>query len=289
MDLLDERCARDKIHLPLEGYLPSGRQTDRGLTEDFSRANTYPGLPVTGLEVDGHAAIGVLGRADLLNGIPVLAESLGFVRLHPGEVRLIVRVHARHQLDVRPVGIRQIALPCFGGFRDPPCEHLLSGRDVVIRHVDYARVPAVIVAPEEVVPGLRDEVGGGHRDVLTPGDVHPVGVIHSVVNVSGDGKAGHGPLGVIRHAGHVRGEHDLVLVVDVYAHIHPPQERLREGRPIVELDFELDERLLGIETDADHPLRAIYRLVVAEPNGSAPVRALLDRMTDRHKRRGAMV
>ena len=231
----------------------------------------------------------MVGRSDLLDGIDELAEGPGFVRGDPGEVGLVVGVHAGHQFHVRTVRVGQVTFPGPGEFLGAPGEEFLAGGDVVVGHVDQACPAAVIVPAEEVEAGIPGKEGGSHRVVLAPGYVHPLAVIDTVVGAPGDRVAGHGPLGVVGHVGDIRREEELVLVADQDGHVHPPEEGLEEGGAVVELDLEFDPGAAGAQTDADHALGALQGIVVTEPDRATAVVVFLDQVVDRHRGGGPVV
>src|SRR3984885_11594470 len=76
---------------------------------------------------------------------------------------------------------------------------------------------------------------------------------------------------MVGNESHIRREKSLVLVVDANANIGPPKECLRERRPIVEPDLRFHQRFARMQTDPNHPLHAMHRLVFAEPNGLAAI------------------
>ncbi|MGA2043654.1 MAG: hypothetical protein ABSG83_09805, partial [Roseiarcus sp.] len=105
--------------------------------------------------MDGRRQIGVLRRADFLDGIPILAPALGFARLEKAEVRLVVGINAGHDFDVRGeftagVGNRQIPVPGVAKFMVSPGPLFLPRRNVVVCVMHDASLRQMVVAPEEV-------------------------------------------------------------------------------------------------------------------------------------------
>jgi hypothetical protein len=81
--------------------------------------------------------------------------------------------------------------------------------------VDEAGKGFVAIAAEETVPGVRDYVGGGDRNVGP--EIDPVRVrlvvlpgqrriVHTVIGPVGAGKSGDGPPGMIGHVTDIGGK-----------------------------------------------------------------------------------
>ena len=81
----------------------------------------------------------------------VLGECLLFIRLQPSEVGLVVSIYTCHQFNIRTVCICQIAVPSLTKVSISPCPLLLSGRDVVVSHVQNAGTCVILVSSDEVV------------------------------------------------------------------------------------------------------------------------------------------
>ena len=104
--------------------------------------------------------------------VPVFCNRLGLARLDPAVVRLVVRVGPGHQLQVRPVGVGEDLVPHPPGRPVAEREELLAGHHVVVREVDEARLPAVVIAAEEVLLAVPGEDRQRAGVVLPPGDIH---------------------------------------------------------------------------------------------------------------------
>src|SRR5437879_4664654 len=59
--------------------------------------------PVAVLDAESGVQIGEVGNTDVADGVPILAESLGFAGREEGEVRLIIGVGPGHELDIGAV------------------------------------------------------------------------------------------------------------------------------------------------------------------------------------------
>lgn len=119
-------------------------------------------------QANRRCSIGVAGRADLLDRIPELTPGFGFAGLEKREIGLVVGVHPRHQFDVRAVLVGQIAVPGIPELMIAPCPLFLAGGNMMIGHMDDARLPGMIVAAEEVLLRPHAHVGCGHRYVGIP-------------------------------------------------------------------------------------------------------------------------
>ena len=67
------------------------------------------------------------------------------------EVGLVVAVAAGHQLHVRPVLIREIAIPGVAELVVPPGPELLAWRHTVVGNVNHAGTGRMVITTEEVV------------------------------------------------------------------------------------------------------------------------------------------
>ena len=87
---------------------------------------------------------------------------------------------------------------------------------------------------------------------------------------------------MIGNKGDIGRKECLVLIVNPHRNIGPPQKGLRQGRPVVQPDPGLDNRLARRKTDAHHAFHSQHGIVFAEPHGAAAIGVLLDRRMDRH-------
>ena len=110
------------------------------------------------LQIHRSMRVCVFRRTDLLNWIPVLVESFCLIGLQPGEVRLIVGIGAGHQLDIRPVFVRQISIPCITEFGVSPRPEFLARSHPVIRSVNHSRLPRVVISAAKIVLRLRNHI-----------------------------------------------------------------------------------------------------------------------------------
>ena len=112
----------------------------------------------------------MLGRADFLDGIPILTPGLRLAGLQEAEVGLVVRIDTRHDFDIRAefifrVALGEIAIPRVAELVVAPGPLLLAGRDVVVGDVDDARLRRVVVAAKEILLAAHAHVGRGHWNV----------------------------------------------------------------------------------------------------------------------------
>ena len=84
-------------------------------------------LPAVGFQIQHRFGAGILDVTCRLVWHEVLREGLFLKRLEPAEVRLIVAEHTGHQLDVRPVGIGEVPVPCPAEVAAAPRPLLLAG------------------------------------------------------------------------------------------------------------------------------------------------------------------
>ena len=268
------------------------------------------------LQADGRRQVGLLGRTNLADRIPVLAPGLGLARLQEGEVGLVVGKDPGHQLDVGTVGIGEVAVPGIAEFVVAPGPLLLAGGDVVVGDMDQAGPFGMVVAAEEILLRAHAHVRGRHRDVGIPGEIvgrildqslpfslrqamwrHEVagnlrlgdtmpgagGVIDPIVVALAERIGAGRALGVVGDIIDIGREEALVLFVDPGGDIRPPQEGLRQGGPVVGADLQLDAGRIGMEADPVHPLHPHQRIMVAQPDSERAIRLFLDAPGDRHE------
>ena len=159
----------------------------------------------------------------------------------------------------------------------------------MVGDVQNARLHAVIVSAHEIVVRMIGHVGRGYGDVLVAGDVHARAVIVFVIGTRGDGEARHRALAVVHDGVHVRREDGLRVVVDRHGGVGPPQERLRQGRGVVELAPDLQVGAAGMERKAGHALGAVHAVHLADAHGLAAVGVFHDGVIHRHERGGTVV
>ena len=233
-------------------------------------------LPVFQLHVQQHVFGGVLHVAHFGVGHEVLLPRLLLVGLQPGEVRLVVGVHSRHELDVRAVLVRQVAVPGASEVAVAPGPLLFARRHVVVGHVEQPAPHVLLVSSHEVELRLDGHVRGGYGDVLVFRDVHAGGIVLLVVHARGDGEGGHVALAMVEHGVHVGREHRVVVVVHHHGGIGPPQEGLGERGAVVDFHVDFDVGLARVEREALHPLGAEHAFHLVAPQGLAAVGMFLD-------------
>ena len=115
-------------------------------------------------------------------------KDLSLARHEPGKVRLIIRVDATHQLDVRSVFVRQVAIPGVTKIAVAPGPLFLARRNVMIAHVQQPGAATVIVTAHEVVIAVTRHVRRRYRDVAVAADIGARRVIDFVVLADRDGE-----------------------------------------------------------------------------------------------------
>ncbi|MNC24615.1 hypothetical protein D3C75_726720 [compost metagenome] len=141
------------------------------------------------LQVDSGFGGGVLHHADLFIRHEILLERFLLVRLQPGEVRLIIRVHPGHQLNVRAIFICQIPVPGLAELPVAPGPLLLAGRDMMVRYMQQACLNAMVIAADKIVIRFVSHIGRRHRDILVAGNIDACGIIHLVIRSCSNRKA----------------------------------------------------------------------------------------------------
>ena len=188
----------------------------------------------------------------------ILGKCLFFLRFQPGEIRLVIREDAGHQLDVRTVLVRQIPVPGLAEITVSPGPLFFSGGNVVVRHVEKTCVQVFVKVPDEVVVRMCCHVRGGHFDVAVAGNVDALRIIVFIVFACGNGEGGYGPFAVIHDCMHVRREYGICMLIDRNCRIGPPQEGLRHIGAVVKLPLDLDIGFAGIQGKCAHALGAVH-------------------------------
>ena len=236
--------------------------------------NDHMGLAVRRGQMHRRFGGGVFHLSHRLIWHKILGKGLLLKGLQPGEIRLVVRKYARHQLHVRAVRIRQVAVPCLSEVSAAPGPLLLAGRNVMVRHMQDSCFFSIIISAHEIIFGLLRHIGGGNGNVFIAGNVHALAVILLIINAGGDGEAGYVPLAVIHHRMHIGRKDGLGVVVDRNRRIRPPQEGLRHAGAVVELADDLYVRLPGIQADLRDSLGAVHLIHVMQQHGYAAVLVL---------------
>ena len=81
---------------------------------------------------------------------------------------------------------------------------------------------------------------------------------------------------MVGHPTDIGREERLVALVRPHRRVGPPQERLHQGRAVIDPHLQLDQRLARMQAYAVHPLHPYQRVMVAEPDGFRAVGVLLD-------------
>ena len=105
-----------------------------------------------------------------------------------------------------------------------------------------------------------------------------------VINALCDRESGHIPFPVVHDKMDVRRKDRLCMVVYRDSRVRPPEECLGQRRPVVELAFDLNVRLVRIEGKRSDPLRPVHLIHVIDQKRLAAVLIFLDQMVHRHKR-----
>ena len=207
----------------------------------------------------------------------------------PCEVGLVFGVHAGHEFDVRAVVVGEVAVPGAAEVAVAPCPLLLAGRHMVGGHVEHAGAGVVFVSAFKVVFGVDSHVGGGHLDILVVGDVDAGRVVHLVVCAGGDWEGADCSFAMVEDGVDVGGEYALVVVVDGYCGVGPPQECLWQRSGIVEHAFDFEVGFAGTQGEAGHPFLVEHALALVDPHGDAAVGELLYGAVDGHEGRRTVV
>ena len=197
-------------------------------------------------------------------GHEILMEHFLFVGLQPAEIRLVIAVHAGHELNVRAILVRKVSVPGFSEITAPPGPLLLARRNVVIRHMEKACLLPVIVPAHKIVFGFLRHIGSGNRNILIPGNVNPLGIIVFIILTRRDRKTGDRALAVVINAVYIRRENGLCVVIDRNRRIRPPQKRLRERCPVVQLSADLNISAVRVKGKAGDLLGAVHLVYIVD-------------------------
>ena len=110
------------------------------------------------LQIHGSLYGGILYCSHCLIGHEVLLEGLLLEGLEPGEVRLVVGKYSGHELYIGAILISQVAVPGLSEVSAAPGPLLLSGRDMMVCHMEYAGLHAIVIAAHEVEAGLLSHI-----------------------------------------------------------------------------------------------------------------------------------
>ena len=232
---------------------------------------------------------GVLHHAQLAVGQEILHKRLLLIGLKPCEVGLVLGVNARHKLDVRAVGVGQVTVPCASEVAVAPCPLLLSGRDVVVCHVQHSGLCVVLVAALKVILAVNGHVARGHKDVLIVRDVHSCRIVHLVIRARCYRERAYGALSVVEHRVDVWREHALVMVVNCHGRVGPPQERLRHVGAVIHRALYLKIGMSRPQSESCHALLMEHALHLAHPHRHAAVAVVLYGRVNGHVGAGAVM
>ena len=135
-------------------------------------------MNLTGLvyiHVERRELVAPIDMLKIADAIPVGCELLGFVRVNPAVVRLIVGVGSCHKLDIGSVGVGEnLAVPGVSVVHVTPGPELAALVDVVVSRKHGSGVLAVVISSHEVVLLVIDEHGATHkgREILPVADIN---------------------------------------------------------------------------------------------------------------------
>ena len=123
----------------------------------------------------------VLNNACCLIWHEILFEGLLFIRLQPGEVRLIICIHACHQFHIRTILICQVAVPCLAKVPTSPSPLFLTRRNMMICNMQKPCLFVVIITAYKIILGLLSHVTGWDRNIFISGNIHTFAVILLII------------------------------------------------------------------------------------------------------------
>ncbi|MNC02004.1 hypothetical protein D3C75_493690 [compost metagenome] len=140
--------------------------------------------------------------------------------------------------------------------------------------MENTRLLPMVIPAHKIMLRPVGHIGGGHRNILVPGNVHPCGIIHLVVDAVGDGEPGDIPFAVIHYRMDIRRKYGLGVVIHRHRRIGPPQEGLGQTGAVVELAVDFQIRLARIQGKARFAFGAVHAVNLAAPDGGAAVSVL---------------
>ena len=267
-----EDIDRTQVRGFFENGFPICRQRDPGFLKNLCGIYHDPCFPVIYFQVEHAFLSGVFHVSGRFVGHKVLGEGFLFKRPEPGKVRLIVTVHAGHELDIRAIPVRQVPVPGPPEIAAAPGPLLFSGGNVVIGDMQNACLDTIIITAYEIIIAVGTHVAGGDGDIFIPGYVHPGTVIVLIVYAGGNGKLTHVPLAVIEYGGHIRREDALRIAVHRHGRIGPPQEGLRQAGAVIELAPDLDIGPARIQCNGQLSLGTVHLIHFRQLHRHAAVR-----------------
>ena len=224
----------------------------------------------------------ILYSSHLLIRHKILLEGLFLKRLQPGEIRLVLGEHAGHQLDVGTILVSQVSVPGLSEVSAAPGPLLLSGRDMMVRHMKQAGLFLIVISAHEIIVGMLRHIGGGNRDILIAGNIYSLTVIMFIIYALGNGKTGHVTLAMVHNRVHIRRENGLSIIIDSHCRIRPPEESLGHGSPVVKLAADLYVSLSRVKGKRCDTLRSVHLIHIVHQQGFASVFIFLKLIIHRH-------
>ncbi len=81
----------------------------------------------------------------------------------------------------------------------------------------------------------------------------------------------------------------MIAFMNVGRDVGPPKECLDERRTVVEPAFQFEACAIRVQADSVHALKAVHRVVIAQPDGLRAVIVPLDKTLNRHEGSGAVM
>src|ERR1700733_8152734 len=133
-----QRAFRPQLAIPPSNLLAVCLQRDRGIEQRARHEKMDHCLTGLSLESDCCIEICQVRYTDLADRIPELTERLRLARGKEREVRLVVSVDARHQLNIGSIGVGEASVPSVTELVISPGPLFFPGSYVVIRYVHHA-------------------------------------------------------------------------------------------------------------------------------------------------------
>ena len=166
----------------------------------------------------------------------VLNKLLCFARADKSKIRLIVGKTARHKLDIRPVFVGQVSVPCLAEFSAAPRPLLFARRYLMICNVIHPGLFSEIITAYEVKVRPVCHKRSRNRDIFITGNIHPRAVIHFVILACRDRVCTHRTPAVIKYSRHIGRHNSRCIVVHLECGICPPEECLVLFAAIIDPD-----------------------------------------------------
>src|SRR5258708_21631903 len=147
---LQKSIFRFQIALPLRNLSGRGLQANSGVWKCLRCTDTDTCLTHRNLETEGYIMIRFVCGANLSDRVPILTERFRFSGREKRKIRLVIRIDASHQFDVRGAFIRDVAVPRITKRVVAPSPLLLPWRNVMIGHKNQSGFMFVIVPTLEV-------------------------------------------------------------------------------------------------------------------------------------------